>query len=409
MKGIIASPNIAPFIRESVLAYEEAGMLDNFCTTVYFHPDKKTHAILSANSKKLEAELKRRRLDQLSIKHIKSLLFPELLRIGASRYSNALLADKIWEWAEKYFDRWVSKKIRQHTSFIHVYEHAALTSLKVSKARNILSIYEQPSQHHHYFTEVVAEQLKQYPELGSDEIALLHNEKAERRNLRRDEELDLAAYILCNSSFTRKTLIKAGIAENKILTIPYGFPETFYIKIEKGKKIRFLYAGNMSLRKGIHLLLQSWKALNTQNAELYLVGKNQLPDFFWQDLPENIIRVNNLPQEEYFKVLAGADIFVMPTLADGFGMVISEAMAMGIPVLTTTASAGPDIIKHEEDGLLIPSNDIEALKSMIEWCMNNKEQLHLMGAKAIEKAKIYPWSAYRKSLSDTVSKLVIKH
>jgi glycosyltransferase involved in cell wall biosynthesis len=412
MTGLIANPNIAPFIRESVLAYQEAEMLGCFYTTVYHHQEHLFTSLLTKISGKFRQELNRRPLHEIDYSLIKGLWLPELCRITATKLINPIVADRVWEWAEHNFDSWTSKQLKISTAFVHVYEHAALQTLQEANKKRIVSIYEQPSQYHHSFTAIVEEQLKLYPELKNAEVSLLNDSNAVRRNKRRDEELAIADFILCNSAFTEKTLLEAGILPQKIMKIHYGFPEIADFKTASpaSAKLRFIYAGNLSLRKGIHILLQAWKELHLgDSAELFLIGKNQLPDFFWQGLPDNIKKFENLPQTEYFKLLLASNIFVLPTLADGFGMVISEAMAKGIPVLTTTASAGPDLIKHQNNGLLVSPNDKEALKGQLKWCMDNRNTLADIGKKALATAKAYPWKAYRKKLAGMVKEMIESH
>ncbi|TZF86208.1 glycosyltransferase family 4 protein (plasmid) [Pedobacter sp. BS3] len=403
MKGIIANPNIAPYITQSVLAYQEAGSLEGFYTRFCYHHAHALSTFMASLSLRIKRELKRRQVPELNPKLIRQSPFPELLRVFSARYAPAGLSDKLWEWSELGFDHWVSGELHAGLDFVHTYEHAALMTLQTAKRLGILSIYEQPSQHHAFFDSIVKEQLRQYPELGDSTTRLLYDENAIRRNTRRDEELQTADIILCNSTFTRHTLEEAGVAGDKIICIPYGFPDALTAKPEKTRtRIRFLYAGNLSLRKGVHILLQAWKTAGLAEAELFLVGKYLLPDFFRQDLPENVHFIENLPQPEYFHILQQADAFILPTLADGFGMVISEAISMGIPVITTTNSGGPDIIRPYQDGILIPPGDKEAIVQALTWCYNHPEKLQTMGINALKQAQAYPWSTYRKRLVSEV-------
>jgi glycosyltransferase involved in cell wall biosynthesis len=411
IRSSVACPNIAPFISESVLAYQEAGYLDKFYTTFFNHKDYPLTRTLIKLFPQLEKDFKRRDINEIEYALISGKPFKELLRVFSARKLNPIITDKIWEWSELNFDKWVASKLHPQLTSIHTYEHAALSTLKRAKQLGITSFYEQPSQHHALFRSIVQEQIKKYPEFNTNQIKLLYDAKSVRRNFRRDEELKICDFILCNSTFTKNSLISAGITEEKIITIPYGFPETSPTleQTPQSDKVIFMNAGNHNLRKGIHLLYGAWKACDFRDkAELWMIGKNQLPNYFLKGLPENIKFIPNIPRTELMELYSKANVFILPTLADGFGMVISEAMSKGVPVITTYNSGGPDIIEDKKNGLLIPPNDIEAISSALKWSVENKHRLAEMGIRAYEKASSYPWSTFRKNLTSKIQEKILE-
>ena len=235
----------------------------------------------------------------------------------------------------------------------------------------------------------------------------MYDGNALKCDARKDLELAECDYIICNSTFTKKTLKIAGIQEEKIIMIPYGFPKTAGERSRRNisDKFTFLYAGNQNLRKGIHILYKAWASCNfePEKAELVLIGKNQLPQSLKKNLPSSIKFIQNIPHKELNRYYQRANVFVLPTLADGFGMVISEAMAQGLPVITTHNSGGPDIIQHRQNGLLVEANDIEALAKELRWAFENPADLAEIGEAAFQTAKAYPWSSYRKRLRQEIA------
>ncbi|WP_443944230.1 glycosyltransferase family 4 protein [Pedobacter sp. AW1-32] len=406
MKVVLASPLIAPHVKQSVRAYYEAGLLQMFLSTFIQHPESKIARLL----KKfifLNKTLNRRDFDELPIEYFKGRALPELIRSFSARSFGPILTDFIWEWAETSFDKWVSKQIlKSKPDIVHTYEHAALQTLRNAAKEKIFSIYEQPSQHHSFLTPIIHSQIKKYPELHSSVSALLINKKAKRRNERRDEELRLAHLILCNSTFTKHTLILAGIKSEKIKVIPLAFPTPIQHKIKKNSKkpIRFLYAGNQSIRKGTHLLYEAWRMCNlhSSQAELFLVGSVDPSMLMGKSLTENTIIEGNMPHNELMDFYKTVDVLILPTLADGFGMVISEAMSQGVPVIATENSAGPDLIEHEKNGWIIPPNDVPSIVETIQSIVSDTDSLATFSAAALLKAKSWQWEDYRKSLVNTV-------
>ncbi|QEK50325.1 glycosyltransferase family 4 protein [Pedobacter aquae] len=401
MKCSVANPNIAPYIKQTVIAYQESNNLEKFYTTFFEHREYFLTKFLINYLPNLKKNIKRRNLNEIDFNLVKGKPFKELIRVFSARFLDTITTDKIWEWGELSFDQWVANQLDKSLSSIHTYEHAALKTLERAKELGILSFYEQPSQHHALFEKIVKEQLVLYPELKTKNIDLLTNDKAIKRNKRRDNELKVCDYIICNSTFTKKSLLAADIELKKIITIPYGFPkiETLISEKHPTEKISFMNAGSQNLRKGIHILFQAWKECNFgDKAELIMIGKNHLPTSFLKDLPENIKFIPNIPHEELMSFYAKSDVFVLPTLADGFGMVITEAMSRGMPVITTTHSGGPDIIEHKKNGIIIPPNDKEALIASLRWCVENKNKLKELGRNALIKADSYPWKNFRREV-----------
>jgi len=204
MRIIVSTPLVAPHVKQSVIAYYEAGYLEQFYTSFIEHPDYALSSFLN-NFKALQTETVRRSFHDIPIEKIRTRPIQELVRTVSARKMPRAFADQVWEWAELGFDKWVANNLDNKTiDVVHTYEHAALATLQKAKALNLFSVYEQPSQHHSFFSSIAKKQIALYPELNGVSAELLINEKAIRRNKRRDAELNLASLVLCNSTFTKK-------------------------------------------------------------------------------------------------------------------------------------------------------------------------------------------------------------
>ncbi|PIY08626.1 MAG: hypothetical protein COZ18_11310 [Flexibacter sp. CG_4_10_14_3_um_filter_32_15] len=410
MRVLHAHPVPSPFTKHTALGYYEENMLEKFLTTFISHKDYFLSSAIMKAIPYLKRDIERKALEELPFEKIKPYPYKELLRLFASRYSSPLLTDKVFEWAEYSFDRWVASQVNKtDVDIVHAYEHAALATLKQAQAKGVFAIYEQPSQYHTFFAPVITEQLKKYPQLASSETELLFNHKSEYRNRRRDEELAHADLVLCNSSFTKRTLLDSKIEANKIQVVPYGFPNVLDIakveaKTENTKPVIFLNAGTQNLRKGLHLLYNAWRKANfsPQQAELWLIGKNTLPAELTRDLGENVKIKDSIPRDELMELYREADVFVLPTLADGFAMVLSEAMSQGVPVITTQNSMAPDFITHQKNGWIVPVGEEEGLLNQMKWCVENKHLLPKIGYEALQTAKKWQWKDYRKKVTEVV-------
>lgn len=406
LKIIVSNPSVAPHVRQTVKAYNDAGYLYKLFTSFFDHPQNKLSSFLR-KIKPLQKEVSRRAFHELPIEKFVSRPIPELLRSVAARVLSLTLVDRIWEWSELGFDKWVAGNLNPTTAdAVHTYEHAALATLKKASELSMFGIYEQPSQHHSFFTQIARQQIALYPELNSASAELLINAKAEKRNKRRDEELALASLIICNSTFTKTTLIAGGVDEGKIKVVPLAFPAVnLKPKPQRDKKpLVFIYAGNQSLRKASHLLYLAWRKCDfpADKAELWLIGKMLLPETLRSNLPGKVTIKENIPHEEMMALYEQADVFVLPTLADGFGMVITEAMSQGVPVIASANSCGPDVIEHNKNGWIIAAGDVDLLADQMKRCVANPENVQSCGEAAKIKAAEWQWPQYRQKLAETI-------
>jgi glycosyltransferase involved in cell wall biosynthesis len=209
-------------------------------------------------------------------------------------------------------------------------------------------------------------------------------------------EHDLASVIVSASTFTKQTLIENGVSPERIRVNPLGvdYEDFKSPELDNNQKLRFGFVGAIKATKGIPLLLEAWEKLGARNSELWLVGsaskktKSLLPQ-----LP-GLQYKGPIPHVELPSLLQQCDVFVFPSYFEGFGLVILEAMAAGLPVITTTATAGPDIITQGHDGFIIEPGNVYALVNKMEFCLHNRDRVTAMGANARKTAERFTWDAY---------------
>ena len=255
------------------------------------------------------------------------------------------------------------------------------------------------------FCNVISEKIKKkYPlysfGLKTKSIKELHREKQEHH---------LADIIVTASTFSKNTLIESGVDEKKIVCIPYGVDLTFYNthhKRDYSDKLIYLYVGQVSVNKGVPNLLECWESLNLENAELWIVG-----DIFDKMLWTNISQIRNV---RYFgkvvhielkKIYANAHIFVFPTFFDGFGLVLLEAMASGLAIVSSINSAAPDLISANEEGFLFDPWKNEELKNYLLLLHKDRSLTKRMGEKCQLKAQNYLWDSYSIKWNQLINKV----
>ncbi len=223
-----------------------------------------------------------------------------------------------------------------------------------------------------------------------------------------------ADYIVVNSDFVKDTFIENGFAKEKIKVVYLGVRnDFFYLKDSweiKTKEIRLLFTGTFGLRKGARIIIEALKILNEKqyNIILDVVGaKEDFKNTNLIDLPLNINFHGPLLQEQLKKFLQESDIYVFPTFAEGCARSAMEAMAAGLPVVTTANCGLP--ITHGESGIIIPVNDSNALANGIELLINTKELRESIGKKAAALvATNYTWEEYGTQLIDFYKEITSK-
>jgi glycosyltransferase involved in cell wall biosynthesis len=394
------------------LALAEANLLSEIINTIIYNQNdylKKTLSLLPNNIKnQIFNELSRRvwlDSDYLSIK-----IYPweEIIRIFLSRTRLApffgLTYKQLVEWVYVSLDQKVAKNHLKNIDAIYSYEDLAATTFEEAKKLGVICLYDLPIPYYKQTRKIMLQEAERYPELAS---SIDSAKEPDWKLARKQREIELADHIFVASSFTEKSLQNTGIKSDKITVIPYGAPTDYFQPQAKLDNIfRAIYIGRVSPRKGVHYLIQAWQELNLKEAELMLVGGNLFSkNWFtkYQDIFKYIPSVPHLLLNQYY---SQGSVFVFPSLVEGFGLVILEAMACGIPVITTPNTGGADIITDGVEGFIIPIRDVEALKEKLAWCHSHPKQLAEMGVAARYKAEQLTWKIYREKLANKVQEVI---
>ena len=221
-------------------------------------------------------------------------------------------------------------------------------------------------------------------------------------------EVELSDFAVGASTFTLKTLIKQGMAENCVHMAPYGVnikdfkPRRDFRKIDK---MRFLFVGSFSQRKGISYLLQAFKELENEgeNISLTMAGRGIMDYELVKSYELKCLETHvNLPLEKLVELMQESDVFVFPSICEGFGLVLIQAMATGMPLITTYNTSGPDFIEEGKDGFLIEAQDVETIKNKVRYFLQNPEEVKRMGQNAILKSKDFTWERFSAEIIKSV-------
>jgi glycosyltransferase involved in cell wall biosynthesis len=306
----------------------------------------------------------------------------------------------------KTFDKSVANCVRKSKpSAAYCYEDGALETFREAKKNGAKCIYDLPIGYWRAGRKIMEKEAELRPEWAPTMLGLQDSkEKLERK----EQELQLSDHIVVASSFTRKTLEICSLPLPQISIIPYGCGSisTSPVKKSKDAPLRALFVGGLSQRKGIADLFEAVHLLKGQIA-LTLIGCKPVSDC---PVLNNALKVHNwipsLPHEKILREMRNHDVLVFPSLFEGFGLVITEALSQGLPVITTPHTCGPDIITDGQDGFIVPIRSSEAIALKLEKLCNNQDLLYEMRLAALEKAKHLNWFTYHSSISSIVDSII---
>jgi glycosyltransferase involved in cell wall biosynthesis len=293
---------------------------------------------------------------------------------------------------ERFFGKWVAKQLSDENIVVS-FGLAALPIIERAHQLGIKVVVERGSSHVTYQRDIL---LEEYEKWGSPTTDL-------RRSFcqaRMDQELleyELADYISIPSTFVERTFLGNGISYNKLIKVPYGVSLSEFKQLPKKDNVfRVVFAGAMSLQKGVHYLLQAFSELNLPGTELWLIGdKSQEIEPFFKEYKGKFKYFGPQPQVRLHEIYSQCTVFAICSIQEGMARVQPQAMACGLPLICTTNTGGDDLIEEGKEGFIIPIRDVRALKERILYLYEHPDICYEMGQAAKRKARQgFTWDDY---------------
>jgi len=206
-----------------------------------------------------------------------------------------------------------------------------------------------------------------------------------------------ASWIAVGSSFTRRTLVERGVPTEKIVITALGIDLNLFRSVSRpnaSRPMRFVFVGSLSAAKGVPLLLEAWRSLGKVDAELWLIGSISTHNARLIPTLPGLRVVGRVPHRELPSILCQCDVLVLPSYFEGFGAVLLEAMAAGLPIIATDSTAAPDLIANGVEGYVIPTGNAEGLRVAMTRFIDSPEKVVLMSRAARCCAERYSWDLY---------------
>lgn len=322
-------------------------------------------------------------------KLVKKILFPRLINkamylANFGDVTRSMITDRL-------FDRMAVRHIEKCDIF-HGWNNFSLLSLRKAKSLGALTVIERASSHPATQNALLDEEYERF--LNKRYM----NESVKRVTERSLEELSECDYITVPSEFAAESMVRGGVDRKKLLLIPFGVNVDKYRPVVKADKtFRVLFMGQVSIRKGIPYLLAAWDGLKLKDAELAIVGAA------FPDTKGILEKYSGNPTVKFYghirdpvKMFQSSSIFVFPSIEEGSALVNYEAMACGLPVVTTGNSGS--VVRDGVDGYVIPIRDTAAIREKIETLYADRGKREMMGASARARIEKYTWHNYGDNL-----------
>lgn len=234
---------------------------------------------------------------------------------------------------------------------------------------------------------------------------------------REEREYRLADRVYVPSTFVKETFLSEGVPAQKIDVIhhgvqteifrpPSGVIEARCLRILSGQPLRVLNVGTFSLRKGMWDMAAAIAELRRENFHFRFVGPVPLEARTLAfRLKTYATFIPKQPQRELPISYAWADLFVLPTIEDGYPFVLAQAFTAGLPILTTPNGAGTDLVRPTQTGWVLPIRNPGALVERLRWCNAHREDLATMVRQIYREYHSRDWEDVAEDFEAVCTKL----
>ena len=377
---------------------QQLGLLYRFTTSTYYKRDEWPDC-LGSYIKQLDEGLSKRYLPGLNSNRVSRSL---LLEVPELWYRNIVgdrvNAEQAMFRRDSRFDDWVARKFAGESDIFWGFQGSCLNSLIAARKAGRVAVCEFATAHVTAAIRILSEECEKHPEWAGT-ISNFHFPDWYQRRL--EQEPAEADICVAASSFTERSLLEVGVPQNKIRMLPLASDlDQFAFKARNSEgPLNVLFVGGIGQRKGIKYLFQAIEKVASKNVRLKLLGPLPADDTPLKRWASHFEYLGRTDQNGVVRHMQEADVLVLPSVFEGFGLVIVEAMATGMAVITSTHSCGPEVIREGVDGFVLQPDDVDGLANKIAWCAEHRGELVQMGRAAHERAQEFSWGAHRDRLA----------
>ncbi len=406
-QGVVLVQSGARDAYQVALALEQAGLLERLVTDLFWPIDRPwARRLTPLLPRSVAAMLRQRSEPGLPASRLRMCAGSGLATLLLDKLPGAPLGLRrhVTRYADRMLGRVAGRTARQRGAALLSYSYYAADAFRAYGDAGILfQLHPHPAS----MRRILAAELRDHPECARSleqewELAL-----PEREFARLCAEPRMARSLLAASSFTRATLVENGTPSEAVRVIPYGVESTCFVpdrsrEAVPGSPLRLLFVGRINQRKGIKYLLEALELLGTREVELTVCGRVVDDLSLFRPFADRVTIRPDVSAAELRVAYQSADLFVFPSVAEGFGQVLLESLASGLPILSTTHTAAPDLITPGRQGFIVEPRRPDRLAERIEWALSHRAELRAMRAEARQLAEEFTWARFRAGVVSAV-------
>jgi glycosyltransferase involved in cell wall biosynthesis len=311
----------------------------------------------------------------------------------------------MFSFGDRRFDAAAAACLRREDRVAIVAAASSLRTIESARRQGITTVLDYPMGHCDFELAITQEERRLRPDFAG---TLPLNYTGERRLARLNAEIAAADRILVNSSFARDTFIEQGVAEARMLVIHHAIDLEMFHPREAPRpddgRFRVLFAGRITQLKGIAYLIDGFDRAAVPGSELRFVGKPFGTTESWRGHPRLHHRAA-VPIHELRDQYVSSDVYVLPSLFEGFPHTAIMAMACGLPCIVSEHTFGREVITDGVDGFVVPIRDADAIADRLRTLQRDPDLRRRMGAAARQRAEEFTWERFGRQITDLVSDL----
>jgi glycosyltransferase involved in cell wall biosynthesis len=330
-----------------------------------------------------------------------SIALPELVEQAVIRAAQTVRIDarSATYLKNEIFDWWTARQYLETCHLFHGFEQCALFSLKRAHGLGAVTVLDQPIMHRASLDRIEREErtILRAPPMDQKK-PFWFDQHVERKY----KEHEVSDYVFAGLEFVKRTMVENGFPSERIYVIPYGVDTDDFPYVDRPARSGFnvLYVGPVHFWKGLHYLLEAMEGLDVPGATLTIVGGVH-PEWGavfeprFAKLGNRVRRTGPIAHAEMMRHYAEADVLAFPSLVGGIGLCCYEAMATGLPVIT---SEGDVVIRDGVDGICVPYNDVAGWRRAFVELAGDRERRVALGQRGAQRVKAFTVDAYRASI-----------
>jgi glycosyltransferase involved in cell wall biosynthesis len=399
----LVHPTGNQFVRHLLEALEARGMLSVYHTTLGFPESSWTRFLPGP----VRAECVRRTYP-MSRDRLRTRPLREAARLAGQKLGWRELTrhEKGWACVDRVYqdlDRAVAGRIEtkdfgNDVAGFYGYEDGCLETFRAAKKIGLKCFYDLPIAYWETVRKLLEDESERLPEW---EPTLVGTRDSREKLDRKTEEVELSDEVICPSQFVLDSLPEEIRRTKRCLVAEFGSPPRNGEAARRSSdspKLRLLFAGSMTQRKGLADVFAAMKMLNRQDVELIVMGSPIAPMEFYRSQYRDFTYMSTRPHHEVLQLMQSCDVLVLPSIAEGRALVQQEAMANGLPLIVTENAGGADLVVEGETGFLVPIRSPDKIAEKISWLADHRESWPEMRVAAIRKAGEYPWRRYTERI-----------